>query len=254
MQTAAAVIPARLGSTRLPNKALIAFNNRPMVLHVCDRAREAEGIGRIIVATDSEEIAQVVREGGYEAELVTEDCPSGTDRVARVVAKIDEKVIVNLQGDEPFMEPQAIAMAAQLVLSGKTRMGTCVTDFHSVAEFRDPAQVKCVYDDNGVALYFSRAAIPYLRNEGLTGASKEENLLRAANVGRHLGLYSYDREFLLKFVSLKPSFLETTESLEQLRVLQYGEPVHVARVASEAFGINTPEELERAKQFAKEHY
>lgn len=254
MQTAAVIIPARLGSTRLPNKALIALKNRPMVLHVCDRAREAAGIGRIIVATDSEEIAKAVRDGGYEAELVQDDCPSGTDRIARVAAKLDEKVIVNLQGDEPFMEPDAIAAAADLVLSGKARMGTCVTDFHSVAEFQDPSQVKCVYDDNGVALYFSRAAIPFIQAGELANASKQEDLLRAANVGRHLGLYSYDREFLLEFISLTPSFLEKTESLEQLRALQHGHRIHVVRVASEAFGINTPEELARAQKYAEEHY
>lgn len=252
MQTAAVIIPARLGSTRLPNKALIALKNRPMVLHVCDRAKEADGIGRIIVATDSEEIAKVVREGGYEAELVTEECPSGTDRIARVAANCEEQVIVNLQGDEPFMEPEAISAAAKIVLEGRAKIGTCVTDFNSIEEFRDPSQVKCIYDNNGAALYFSRAPIPFLQGEA--SASKQEALLRAANVGKHLGLYSYDREFLLEFTKLSPSFLECAESLEQLRALQYGHRILVARVQSKAFGINTPEELEQAQLCAEERF
>ena len=215
-----------------------------MVLRVADRAFESSYVKRVIVATDCEEIKRVVEGAGFEARLTPSDCASGTDRVALVARDLDEKIIVNLQGDEPMLSGDCISAAIELIAEGKAQMGSCMASFTDEAQYLDPSQVKVLVDDANFALLFSRVAIPYRQNNCAV-----EELFASPYLGRHLGLYSYDREFLLQFSELTPVFLEKVESLEQLRALHHGFKIAMARVESEAFGINTPEELERAQKF-----
>lgn len=213
-----------------------------MVVRVAELAREASPEIRVIVATDAHEIHQAVERAGFEAMMTSPDCPSGTDRVAEVARQVNQKIIVNLQGDEPMMNPECIAQAIEVIASGRAPMGSCMASFRDREQFLDPSQVKVVVNDRMEALYFTRSAIPYRQKQVL-----DADFFSLDCLGRHLGLYSYDREFLLKYASLEPVALEEIESLEQLRALHYGYKIGMARVESDAFGINTPEELERAQ-------
>lgn len=243
MRDAAVVIPARLGSTRLKQKPLALLGGKPMVVRVAELAQEAEGVGRIIVATDAEEIAVAVKKAGFEAVMTSAKCPSGTDRVAEVASKLKEKIIVNLQGDEPMMAVECIAQSIQLIAEGRAPMASCMSPFRDRSQYNDPSNVKVVVNEQMEAIYFSRAAIPHRQNPIL-----DADFFGDPCLGRHLGLYSYERDFLLKFSKLKPVFLEQIEALEQLRALYYGHKIAMASVETDAFGINTPEELERAQE------
>ena len=237
-----AVIPARLGATRLPRKPLRLLGGAPLIVRVWERVVESGAAGRVIVATDAEEIASVVLERGGDVAMTRADHPSGTDRVAEVAARPDcaqFDVIVNVQGDEPFVPTDAIAGAAALVRSGRFQLATCAT--RAKAEIVDnPDVVKVVCSDDGRALYFSRAPIPFLRDKG-------DAALRNANVRHHLGLYAYSRSALQRWVTLPVHDLERIERLEQLRPLADGMAmgVHVVE-APPLGGVDTEDDLARA--------
>lgn len=213
-----------------------------MVVRVAELAAEAEGVGRILVATDAEEIAAAVKKAGFEVVMTSAKCPSGTDRVAEVASQLREKIIVNLQGDEPMMAVDCISRSIQLIAEGRAPMGSCMSPFRDREQYLDPSNVKVIVNERMEALYFSRAQIPYRQ-----AAVHDADFFNDPSMGRHLGLYAYDRDFLLKFSKLEPVFLEKIESLEQLRALYYGYKIAMARVETDAFGINTPEELEKAQ-------
>ena len=242
MPNAAVIIPARLGSTRLKHKPLALLGGKPMVVRVAELAQEAEGVSRIIVATDAEEIAVATKKAGFEVVMTSPDCPSGTDRVAEVAAKIKEQIIVNLQGDEPMMAVDCISRSIRLIEQGNAPMSSCFSSFRDREQFNDPTHVKVILNDQMEAIYFSRALIPYRQL-----SVHDADFFGDPCIGRHLGLYAYDRDFLLRFTKLKPVFLEKIESLEQLRALYHGYKIAMSRVESDAFGINTPEELEKAQ-------
>jgi len=232
------IIPARFASTRLPGKPLLAETGKPLIRHVVEAARGSGRIGRIIVATDDDRIAEAVRAFGGEAVMTRADHPSGTDRVAEVAAGLpDARIIVNLQGDEPDVSGATLdRVVALLEADPAAPMATLATPIRSEAIFRDPACVKVVLGTSGRALYFSRSPIPHHRDGPPAGGPL--GLL-------HLGLYAYRRDFLLGLAALPPSPLEGAEKLEQLRVLEAGYPIAVGVVEEPGVGIDTPEDYRR---------
>lgn len=241
------VIPARYGSTRLPGKPLRPIAGRPLVAHVYDRALES-GAEEIIIATDDERIADVADKIGAKAVMTASHHPSGTDRLAEVVAREnwpDDRIVVNLQGDEPLMPAQLVRQVAEdLEAHGRAGVATLCARITTAAELFDPHVVKVVCDGDGYALYFSRAVIPWDRE---AFAVTTESLPEAAVHFRHIGLYAYRAGFIQRYVGWPAAPIEQMESLEQLRVLWYGQRIHVAE-AREApgHGVDTEADLERA--------
>ena len=234
------VIPARLGSTRLPNKPLQLLAGEPLVTRVVERARRLGLLDELVVATDSPMVAEVVARTGTKAVMTRSDHPSGSDRVAEVAALPayrEYDLIVNLQGDEPFLSGEALSGAVERVRGGDD-VGTAAAPLDA-AEAAEPARVKVVTDVRGRALYFSRAPIPFRRDP------------QAPTTGlywQHIGLYAWSRAALERWVGYPPSLAEEAEKLEQLRALEHGLSVGVARLAEAALpGIDTPEDLRRAE-------
>jgi len=241
------IIPARLASTRLPNKPLADLGGKPMVVRVAERAR-GSGATRIIVATDAASILDACAAHGVEACMTRADHPSGTDRIAEVARQIGlgpDEVVVNLQGDEPLIDPALLAACAALVGEG-VPMSTCAHPIHEVQEVFNPNIVKVVLDKLGRALYFSRATIPWHRDAFM---ATRDSLPAGYAPLRHVGLYAYSNAFLQAYPALESSPLETIEALEQLRVLWHGYPiaVHVTECAPPG-GVDTPDDLERVRR------
>lgn len=241
------IIPARLASTRLPNKPLADLGGKPMVVRVAERAR-ASGAARIIVATDHEDIAAACAAHGVHAVLTRADHPSGTDRIAEVAQVLglgEDEVVVNLQGDEPLIDPALLAACAARI-SAEVPMATAAHPILDAAEVFNPNIVKVVLDKHGRALYFSRATIPWHRD---AFAQTQESLPLGYAPLRHIGLYAYRNAFLQAYPKLEAAPLETIEALEQLRVLWHGVPiaVHVTQDAPPG-GVDTPEDLARVRQ------
>jgi 3-deoxy-manno-octulosonate cytidylyltransferase (CMP-KDO synthetase) len=242
------IIPARLASTRLPNKPLADLGGKPMVVRVAERARES-GAERIVVATDHPDILAACAAHGIEACMTRADHPSGTDRIAEVARTLglpDDAVVVNLQGDEPLIDP-ALLSACAARIGRDVPMATCAHPLHEATDAFNPNVVKVVLDKLGRALYFSRATIPWHRD---AFAQSRDTLPTAYVPLRHIGLYAYSNAFLQQYPHLEVSPLETIEALEQLRVLWHGVPiaVHVTDSAPAA-GVDTPEDLERVRAF-----
>ncbi|MDW8846540.1 3-deoxy-manno-octulosonate cytidylyltransferase [Erwinia sp. P7711] len=240
-----AIIPARFASTRLPGKPLVDIQGKPMVVHVMERALES-GADRVIVATDNEEVARAVEAAGGEVCMTRADHHSGTERLAEVIDRYqfaDDTIIVNVQGDEPMIPPVIIRQVAENLANSEAGMATLAVPVESAEEAFNPNAVKVVMDAKGYALYFSRATIPWDRER--FAASREtigENFLR------HIGIYGYRAGFIRRYVSWEPSPLEQIELLEQLRVLWYGEKIHVAVAkAIPSVGVDTPEDLARVR-------
>ncbi len=234
------VIPARWASTRFPGKALADVCGKPMVVRVCERAAKS-GANTVCVATDDARIEAAVRANGFEAERTRADHASGTDRIAEAVARrgfADAEIVVNVQGDEPLIDPAVIGdVAAVLSREADAGMSTACHPIHDAESFASPHVVKVVLDEHGYALYFSRAPIPYPRD----GAPPQAL--------RHIGIYGYRVSFLRRYAALEPAPLERTEQLEQLRALWHGARIAVATVAgSAAPGVDTPEDLEAVRR------
>jgi len=240
------IIPARLASTRLPNKPLADLGGKPMIVRVAERAR-ASGAERIIVATDHADIAAACAAHGIEVCMTRADHPSGTDRIAEVARTLGlapEQVVVNLQGDEPLIDPDLLAACAARI-GPEVPMATCAHPLKGADDAFNPNVVKVVLDKLGRALYFSRATIPWHRD----GFAQDRASLPPGYVPlRHIGLYAYTNAFLQQYPQLEPAPLEAIEALEQLRVLWHGVPiaVHVTAAAPHA-GVDTPEDLARVR-------
>jgi 3-deoxy-manno-octulosonate cytidylyltransferase (CMP-KDO synthetase) len=230
-----AIIPARFASTRLPGKPLSDIHGKPMIRHVYERAARARRVDRVLVATDDERIAVAVRAFGGEVVMTSRDHPTGTDRLAEAARAVEAEIVVNVQGDEPMLEPSAIDAAVDVLIEDpELPMSTLSLPVESLEEMLSPDVVKVVVDSAGYALYFSRSPIPYVR-KGTPGA-------------RHVGLYAYRREALLRFAALPPSPLEEAEGLEQLRALHHGMRIRVVAIAGEsALAVDTPQDLERVR-------
>lgn len=240
------IIPARLASTRLPNKPLADLGGKPMVVRVAERAR-ASGAARIVVATDHADILAACAAHGIDARMTRADHPSGSDRIAEVARALGlgpDEVVVNLQGDEPLIDPALLAACAARI-GAEVPMATCAHPLSDVADVFNPNVVKVVLDKAGRALYFSRATIPWHRDAFV---ATRDILPPGYAPLRHIGLYAYSNAFLQAYPGLAPSPLEQVEALEQLRVLWHGYPiaVHVTDSAPEA-GVDTPEDLARVR-------
>ena len=240
------IIPARLASTRLPNKPLADLGGKPMVVRVAEQAA-LSGASRVIVATDHEDIRAACAAHGVEACMTRSDHPSGTDRIAEVARLLGlpmDAVVVNLQGDEPLIAPALLAACAAQI-SATVPMATCAHRLHDMADAFNPNVVKVVLDKHGRALYFSRATIPWHRD----GFAQSRDTVPAGYVPlRHIGLYAYRNAFLQEYPTLEASPLEQIEALEQLRVLWHGHAiaVHVTNSVPAA-GVDTPEDLARVQ-------
>ncbi|MEM7352183.1 MAG: 3-deoxy-manno-octulosonate cytidylyltransferase [Acidobacteriota bacterium] len=232
-------IPARYASARLPGKPLANLAGRPMIEHVYRRCEQADGLARVVVLTDDERILEAVQAFGGEAEMTPSTCVSGTDRIAHAARHWDAAAIINIQGDEPLIDPAVIeAIASHLRQHHDDGMVTLAAPI-AANDFTDPNVVKVVRDRRGYALYFSRAAIPYPRHT--------ENGEHLAHAGQHVGIYGYRRDILLRLADLEPTPLERSESLEQLRALENGIAIRVLETTSSEPGVDTAEDLARAE-------
>lgn len=243
------VIPARYASSRLPGKPLADIAGKPMVVRVAERAKQS-GATEVLVATDHEDVSAAVERHGFAAVMTRVDHASGTDRIAEVAAQRgwdDNVLVVNVQGDEPFIDPRLInQVAGELAADAAAAVATACHPVGSAEEFFNPNVVKVVCDVRGHALYFSRAPIPWSRD---AFAADRTQLPKDLPAKRHIGIYAYRCGFLRQFGALSPSPLEGFEALEQLRVLWHGLQIRVAETmhAPEA-GVDTPEDLQRARQ------
>ena len=253
-----AIVPARLASTRLPGKALIDIAGKPMVCWVAERARLARNVDRVIVATDSQQIADAVEARGFEAILTSAHHTSGTDRVAEVVAQIpDAEIVVNVQGDEPLISPETIARAVDVMkseISKQAGAGIVTTwePINSLDDLLNPDLVKVVLDQNENAIYFSRSPMPYPRDAAKRHGSPEAALMNEPELFKHFrkhtGLYVYRRDVLLQFTKWPPSRLEQIEALEQLRALEHGVKIKVVEACATSTGVDTLEDLEKVRE------
>jgi 3-deoxy-manno-octulosonate cytidylyltransferase (CMP-KDO synthetase) len=237
-----AIIPARYRSTRLPGKALALIGDLPMICHVAERTRRARDLGDVMVATDDARIRDAVVATGGKVVMTRPDHPSGTDRLAEVAATLRADVVVNVQGDLPLLDPARVELlAARMTADGSLPMATLATPIHDDAEFRSPHVVKVVAGRDGRALYFSRSPIPADRD----GSRPAGEPL----AWRHVGMYAYRRDVLLRLAALRPTPLEERERLEQLRALEHGIAIGVVewRAAEPLIEVDTPEDLERAR-------
>lgn len=240
------IIPARFASSRLPGKPLADINGKPMILHVMARAQES-GAQRVIVATDHPDVQSVVTQAGGEVCLTRADHNSGTERLAEVIERYgfpDDEIIVNVQGDEPLIPSVIIRQVAENLSHCRAGMATLAVPIETSEEAFNPNAVKVVTDAEGYALYFSRAPIPWERERF---AQTKETI--GDHFLRHIGIYAYRAGFVRRYVSWAPSQLEQIELLEQLRVLWYGEKIHVAVAqAIPSVGVDTPEDLARVRE------
>lgn len=239
------IIPSRYASTRLPAKPLADINGKPMVVHVMERARES-GASCVIVAVDHPEVAKAVEEAGGEICMTRLNHYSGTERLAEVIEHYgfnNDQIIVNVQGDEPMIPPLIVRQVAENLAASRASMATLAVPINSAEEAFNPNAVKVVIDAQGYALYFSRATIPWDRQGFATSQDIICDILL-----RHIGIYAYRAGFVRRYVNWQPSQLEQIELLEQLRVLWYGEKIHVA-VAKviPSVGIDTPDDLQRVR-------
>jgi 3-deoxy-manno-octulosonate cytidylyltransferase (CMP-KDO synthetase) len=251
-----AIIPARFGSTRLPGKPLSDIHGKPMIQHVHERAARARSVDRVLVATDDPRIADVVRRFGGSAVLTSSAHATGTDRLAEAAqGQPDAEIVVNVQGDEPMLDPAGIdAAVAPMLAEPAVEMSTLSLPLTDPGEMEAPSVVKVVSDSRGDALYFSRSPIPYLRLDPPgDGLERGREAVRRGLARKHVGLYVYRRETLARLASLPRSPLEDAEGLEQLRALHHGIRIRVVAFAGDAgVAVDTPSDLERVRTLMKE--
>ncbi|MCK5146405.1 3-deoxy-manno-octulosonate cytidylyltransferase [bacterium] len=237
------VIPARYASTRLPGKPLADIAGKPMVVRVVEQALRSELLNDVIVATDDIRILSAVQEHGYQAMLTSVECVSGTDRVAEIAKIKDADIVVNIQGDEPFISPDSIDKAIRLLLDDdKLLMGTLACRISDTDVLFSPDTVKVVMDTHGNALYFSRSPVPFCRD-----IIDKSEWLDDNQYYQHIGLYVYSSRFLAEYTTWPQSSLEKTEKLEQLRVLQNGIRIKIAEISETPLSVDTPEDLQSAR-------
>ena len=240
------IIPSRFGSSRFPGKPLAMLAGKPLVAWVVEAVKKAKSLDEVLVATDDQRIADAVTQYGGKSVMTPSELPSGTDRIACAAgAFADDDILVNIQGDEPLIDPALVdELAMKLKLNPKWDMATAVTPIRSVADFSAKTVVKVVLDREDGAMYFSRAPIPCDRDH-------EPDLSSGLYV-RHLGIYAYRGAFLKRYIAEPPCALEKTEKLEQLRALWMGAKIAVVRTADEGVGVDTPEDAERVAKILAE--
>lgn len=236
------IIPARYASTRFPGKPLHPIAGKPLIQRVVEQCQKAKALSEVIVATDDARIAEVSRKF-CRVEMTREDHPSGSDRIAEVAARCECDAVVNIQGDEPLIDPAVIDVVAKALDTAE--MSTAATAIKNITEYDNPNVVKVVVNVAGRALYFSRRTIPYLREAASRSASEQ---LAAFPFLKHLGIYGYRRETLFRLVRHPASPLETAEKLEQLRALENGIEIAVVRVNYDSVGVDVPGDVVRVEE------
>lgn len=239
------IIPARYASTRFPGKPLARIAGKPLIQHVVERCQQAKALSEVVVATDDTRIWEVAQ-GFCRAEMTAPTHPSGSDRIAEVAARLACDAVVNIQGDEPLIEPAVIDLVARAL--EQTEMSTAATRITDADEYDNPNVVKVVVNAAGRALYFSRRAIPYVREAASRSADEQ---LAAFAFLKHLGIYGYRRETLLRLVKFPVSPLEGAEKLEQLRALENGIPIAVVKVDYDGVGVDMPSDVARVERLLK---
>lgn len=253
MLPAAGVIPVRFASTRFPGKALAEIGGKPMIQHVCERARGSRSLTRLLVATDDVRIRKAVEAFGVEARMTSPGHRSGSERAAEVARDLTEPIVAVIQGDEPLIDPAGIdAVVAPLTEDADLAVTTLVEVIEDPEEIFDPNVVKVVLDARGEALYFSRSPIPYLRGEGELEPDFRRALARRGGAAprylKHVGLYAFRRERLLELVALPEAEAEAAEGLEQLRWLHAGARIRALPAHGRSIGVDTPGDLERVRR------
>ena len=254
-----AVIPARFGSQRLPGKPLVKIGDRALIEHVYRRASQARRVDRVLVATDDPQIHEAVIAFGGECIMTSAEHPSGTDRVAEAVADLDIDLVANVQGDEPFIDPQVIDQAIAACERHERTIATVASPISSAEEFWDPNVVKVVVNRQGFALYFSRWPIPFVASPTMSSDEIKRLYQRqapppAGSCLQHLGLYVYPKPLLQELTRIAPSPLERQERLEQIRALECGMPIYVELTQATSLAVDTPADLERAREFYRENH
>ncbi|HEY5909061.1 MAG TPA: 3-deoxy-manno-octulosonate cytidylyltransferase [Verrucomicrobiae bacterium] len=239
------IVPARYASTRFPGKPLALIAGQPLIQRVVERCQQAKSLSEVIVATDDERIRSVARRF-CRVEMTSPDHPSGSDRIAEVAARLSCDAVVNIQGDEPLIDPSVIDGVAQAL--EKAEMSTAAAALTSAAQYDNPNVVKVVVSAAGLALYFSRRTIPYLRGAASSSVSEQ---LAAFCFLKHLGIYGYRRETLLRLVRFPVSPLESAEKLEQLRALENGIPIAVVKVDYDSVGVDVPDDVGRVEEMLR---
>jgi len=243
------VIPARYGAQRFPGKPLAMIAGKTLVQRVYEQAAKAARLDKVIVATENTRILEAVEAFDGNALLTSPDCATGTDRIAEVARAYDCELVVNIQGDEPLMRPEMIDQLVEALQSDpQCVMGTLARKLESATNLDNPNVVKVAIGQNGNALYFSRSRIPFVRDAKTPNASE---WLTRAKFYKHLGIYAFRREFLLKFVQLPQSELEKTEKLEQLRALENGYSIKVLITPYDSIGVDRPEDIELVEEILK---
>lgn len=239
------IIPARYASSRFEGKVLAKIFGKPLIQYVWESARKARILDDVVIACDHETVAQAARKFGARVVMTSKDHVSGTDRIAEVVNPLDARIVLNIQGDEPLIHPSMIEDAARALLEDThAPMATIMKRIDDPQALDDANVVKVVTDKNGYALYFSRSRIPY---------TAAHAAVKAPRYYKHIGLYAYTKDFLFTFKNLPVSRLEQTERLEQLRVLEEGFRIKVVETSFDTIGVDTPEDLERVKQYMEAH-
>ncbi len=265
--TAIVIIPARYDSTRFPGKPLSLLRGKTLIQHVYENSKGAHLVGDVIVATDSEAIFEKVLSFGGKAVMTSRKHPSGTDRIAEVAASADYDIVVNVQADEPLVRPQMIDDVITLLYDERASIGTLTKRITDIEEVLDPNVVKVVFDEDGFALYFSRLPIPYHRDEWKNFKDlvtsyesrvrgKEKDVMNNSQLVtrnsqlcyKHIGIYSYRREALLRLSRMEPTELEKIEKLEQLRALEKGMKIKTKETFFETCGVDTPEDLKKVEK------
>jgi 3-deoxy-manno-octulosonate cytidylyltransferase (CMP-KDO synthetase) len=236
------VIPSRWGSTRFPGKSLAMIAGKPMIQWVVERVRRADKLDAVIVATDDDRIADCVRQldiEGVQVVMTSPDHPSGTDRIAEAVRELEIDAVINVQGDEPLIDPALIDRLAEVTSTGEWDMATAATPIRDEIQINDPSVVKALFTRDGQALYFSRSTIPHIR--------EPEGIAKNGIYWRHIGIYAYRRDYLLQLVSEPPCMLEQLEKLEQLRALDMGCRMKVIETEDFGLGVDTPSDIAKAE-------
>ena len=246
---AVVIIPARWASSRFPGKPLAPICGKPMIQWVVEKARKASLVSEVIVATDDKRIADVVAAFGGRAVMTSAGHPSGTDRIAEVAEGLEYDIVVNVQGDEPLIPPENIDLAVRPLMNDRSiTVSTLMMRITGIEDIFDPNIVKVVVDREGLALYFSRAPIPYDRDDWRDMRSRENKNPVTFPVYKHIGLYAYAKDFLMQFPRLPSSMLESVEKLEQLRILENGISIKVMETDKISLGVDCPEDLVKVER------
>lgn len=247
-----AIIPARWNSTRFKGKVLAKINGKSMVRHVWEKVKAAHSVDEVIVAVDKEKVFKAVESFGGTAVFTSPDHPSGTDRLAEVVNNMEADIVINVQADEPMVQPLMIDSLAQVYeYERNVHMATLIKRIDDRDEIYNPNVVKVVVDRKGFALYFSRSPIPYIRDTGDETPGPEGEIDISGRYFKHIGLYSYTKDFLFTYTNLPKSTLEKEESLEQLRAIEHGYKIKTIETRYDTIGVDTPADLARVEEIMK---